>query len=156
MVLVLGTPGSGCTTFLKAIANQRAEYASIDGDVKYAGIDAGEMAKYYNRRRGPVPEIKAGDRVWLDSSDIATTRPSKKLSDRWLGPYKVEKVISPMAYRLKLPPSMSRLHPVFPIVKLRLHISDPITGRHPKPPPPLPPPPPPWPWLLPHLPPPPF
>ncbi|VDB90213.1 unnamed protein product [Peniophora sp. CBMAI 1063] len=47
MVLVLGTPGSGCTTFLKAIANQRAEYASIDGDVKYAGISADEMAKYY-------------------------------------------------------------------------------------------------------------
>lgn len=47
MVLVLGTPGSGCTTFLKAIANQRAEYASIDGEVKYAGISAQEMAKYY-------------------------------------------------------------------------------------------------------------
>ena len=47
MVLVLGTPGSGCTTFLKAIANQRAEYAGIDGEVRYAGIDAQEMAKYY-------------------------------------------------------------------------------------------------------------
>ena len=47
MCLVLGCPGSGCTTFLKAIANQRNEYGSITGDVRYAGISAEEMAKYY-------------------------------------------------------------------------------------------------------------
>lgn len=44
---MLGCPGSGCTTFLKAIANQRREYGSITGDVRYAGIDAGEMLKRY-------------------------------------------------------------------------------------------------------------
>ncbi|KAI0031252.1 ABC-2 type transporter-domain-containing protein [Vararia minispora EC-137] len=47
MVLVLGCPGSGCSTFLKAIANQRGEYAEVSGDVRYAGIDAREMAKFY-------------------------------------------------------------------------------------------------------------
>lgn len=47
MCLVLGCPGSGCTTFLKAIANKRREYGSITGDVRYAGIDAGEMLKRY-------------------------------------------------------------------------------------------------------------
>jgi ATP-binding cassette subfamily G (WHITE) protein 2 (SNQ2) len=47
MVLVLGCPGSGCTTFLKAIANQRDDYAKVEGDVRYAGIDASEMSKYY-------------------------------------------------------------------------------------------------------------
>lgn len=47
MCLVLGCPGSGCTTFLKTIANQRREYTSVRGDVRYAGIDAGEMAKVY-------------------------------------------------------------------------------------------------------------
>lgn len=47
MCLVLGCPGAGCTTFLKAIANQREDYASVDGDVRYAGIDAKEMAKLY-------------------------------------------------------------------------------------------------------------
>ncbi|THH06687.1 hypothetical protein EW146_g9533 [Bondarzewia mesenterica] len=48
MCLVLGTPGSGCTTFLKAIANQRSEYYRVDGDVRYAGINSEEMAKYYS------------------------------------------------------------------------------------------------------------
>ena len=47
MCLVLGTPGSGCTTFLKAIANERKGFYSVGGDVRYAGIDAQEMAKTY-------------------------------------------------------------------------------------------------------------
>ncbi|KAI0945373.1 hypothetical protein AcW1_001611 [Taiwanofungus camphoratus] len=47
MCLVLGCPGAGCTTFLKTIANERGEYANVAGDVRYAGIDAKQMAKYY-------------------------------------------------------------------------------------------------------------
>jgi ATP-binding cassette subfamily G (WHITE) protein 2 (SNQ2) len=47
MCLVLGCPGSGCTTFLKAISNQREGYASVSGDVRYAGMDAEEMSKHY-------------------------------------------------------------------------------------------------------------
>lgn len=35
MVLVLGRPGSGCTTFLKVIANQRFGYTGVDGEVLY-------------------------------------------------------------------------------------------------------------------------
>ncbi len=45
MILVIGCPGSGCTTFLKAIANQRDEYSSVRGDVCYGGRDAAEMRK---------------------------------------------------------------------------------------------------------------
>jgi ABC-type multidrug transport system ATPase subunit len=48
MVLVLGAPGSGCTTFLKVIANERGTYANVTGDVRYAGIPHSEMLKYYN------------------------------------------------------------------------------------------------------------
>ncbi|KAF8167550.1 pleiotropic drug resistance ABC transporter [Crassisporium funariophilum] len=47
MCLVLGCPGSGCTTFLKTIANQREGYAKVSGEVLYAGIDAEEMSKHY-------------------------------------------------------------------------------------------------------------
>jgi hypothetical protein len=44
---ILGCPGSGCTTFLKAISNEREGYASVSGEVCYAGMDAQEMAKHY-------------------------------------------------------------------------------------------------------------
>src|SRR6266852_2900670 len=47
MCLILGTPGSGCTTFLKTIANRRQGFFRIGGNVRYAGIDAQEMAKTY-------------------------------------------------------------------------------------------------------------
>lgn len=51
MCLVLGRPGSGCSTFLKVIGNQRFGYESIDGDVVYGGTDAKAMLKKY---RGEV------------------------------------------------------------------------------------------------------
>jgi len=40
MLLVIGKPGSGCTTFLKALANMREEYKGIDGRVTYGGRPA--------------------------------------------------------------------------------------------------------------------
>ncbi|TVY28686.1 ABC transporter G family member [Lachnellula hyalina] len=47
MVLVLGRPGSGCTTFLKVIANQRFGYTGVDGEVLYGPFDAKTFAKQY-------------------------------------------------------------------------------------------------------------
>ena len=47
MLLVLGRPGSGCSTFLKALGNQRAGYESIEGDVRYGGTESEKMAKHY-------------------------------------------------------------------------------------------------------------
>ncbi|KAF2116164.1 ABC-2 type transporter-domain-containing protein [Lophiotrema nucula] len=47
MLLVLGRPGAGCSTFLKVIGNQRFGYEEISGEVTYGGTDAKEMAKKY-------------------------------------------------------------------------------------------------------------
>ena len=60
MCLVLGCPGSGCTSFLKTIANDRASYAAISGDVRYAGIDHVEMKKHY---KGEVVYNQEGKRL---------------------------------------------------------------------------------------------
>jgi hypothetical protein len=95
-----------------------------------------DMARYYNQRRTPAPVYGPGDRVYLDASDIHTTRPSKKLSHRRLGPFPIERRVGMNAYRLTLPPSMKRLHPVFNVVKLMLAPTDPIAGRYAPPPPP--------------------
>ncbi|KAI4255334.1 MAG: hypothetical protein LQ352_002620 [Teloschistes flavicans] len=56
MMLVLGRPGSGCTTFLKALANKRSEYASVTGDVSYGGISAAEQNKRYRGEVNYNPE----------------------------------------------------------------------------------------------------
>ena len=57
-----------------------------------------DMARYYDRNRTPAPDYQPGDKVYLDASDIHTTRPSKKLSHRRLGPFEVVKKVSNGAY----------------------------------------------------------
>lgn len=47
MCLVLGRPGSGCSTFLKSITNQRDSFMEVTGEVDYAGVGWKEMAKRY-------------------------------------------------------------------------------------------------------------
>jgi len=88
-----------------------------------------DMIQYYNRRRTPAPMYKPGDRVYLDTSDIKTTRPSPKLSHRQLGPFEIKCQVGPSAYRLKLPHGIRQLHPVFNVVKLSATSEDPILGR---------------------------
>jgi len=95
-----------------------------------------DMMRYYNRRRSLAPIFKPGDRVYLDASDIRTTRPSLKLSHRRLGPFEIECQVGPLAYRLKLPHGLRQLHLVFNVVKLSAAPNDLILGRKLQAPPP--------------------
>ncbi|KAF2139372.1 uncharacterized protein K452DRAFT_275615 [Aplosporella prunicola CBS 121167] len=56
MLLVLGRPGAGCSTFLKVLGNQRFGYEAIDGDVLYGGTSAKEMANKYRSEIIYTPE----------------------------------------------------------------------------------------------------
>ncbi|EIN12917.1 hypothetical protein PUNSTDRAFT_82390 [Punctularia strigosozonata HHB-11173 SS5] len=51
MLLVLGRPGSGCTTLLKTLANQRGDYHAIEGEVHYDSFAPEEIESRY---RGDV------------------------------------------------------------------------------------------------------
>jgi len=90
------------------------------------------MTQYYNRKRTLALMYKPGDRVYLDASDIKTTRPSPKLSYRRLGPFKIEHQVGPLAYHLKLPHGMRQLHPVFNVIKLSTAPEDLILERKPQ------------------------
>ncbi|ESZ92805.1 hypothetical protein SBOR_6821 [Sclerotinia borealis F-4128] len=46
-LLVLGRPGAGCSTLLSVLANQRAPFVDVEGDVQYGGIAAEEMKRLY-------------------------------------------------------------------------------------------------------------
>ncbi|GAB7347060.1 hypothetical protein MBLNU459_g3198t2 [Dothideomycetes sp. NU459] len=59
MVLVLGRPGSGCTTFLKVIANQRHGYTNVDGEVLYGPFDSKTFEKRYR-----------GEAVYNEEDDV--------------------------------------------------------------------------------------
>jgi hypothetical protein len=74
-----------------------------------------------NRHRRDV-EYNVGDQVLLNSNHInlasQALRPSKKLQHRFIGPYQVITKVSPVAYKLELPPDL-RIHPVFHVSLLR-------------------------------------
>jgi hypothetical protein len=42
-----------------------------------------------NKSRAPAPRYKEGDEVWLDTKNLKTDRPSRKLDDKYKGPFKV-------------------------------------------------------------------
>ena len=48
-----------------------------------------------------------------------------KLSPKFIGPFKIVQRIGECAYRLALPPSLSRVHDVFHVSMLRKYIIDP-------------------------------
>jgi transposase InsO family protein len=119
-------------------ANEFTEHMALGIEEAKAALTKAkdEYSMYYNRRREPAPVFAPGDKVWLDGSDIATNRPSSKLSHRRLGLFVIDACVGHGAYRLKLPYHFRHLHPVFPVVKLSPAMPDPIPGRRPAPPPP--------------------
>ena len=48
-----------------------------------------------------------------------------KLASRNFGPFKIRSRVGQVAYRLVLPPELSRIHPVFHVLMLRKYVSDP-------------------------------
>lgn len=59
MLLVLGRPGSGSTTFLKTIASYRKGFRAINGDIFYQGFD-------HRQIEGPL----RGDVIYLPEDDV--------------------------------------------------------------------------------------
>jgi len=71
-----------------------------------------EMKRYADRRRKKTEEWKKGDRVLLSTKDLVfKERPSKKLIERYVGPYTIKEVVFSNAVKLQLPSSI-RIHPV--------------------------------------------
>ena len=78
-----------------------------------------DMKQFYDTYREPTPEYKVGEKVMLDSKNISTMRPLKKLDHKFYGPFQIISKVGTHAYRLDLPLSMKRVHPVFHVVRLR-------------------------------------
>jgi len=71
-----------------------------------------EMKKYADRSRKEMEKWKKGDRVLLSTKDLVfKERPVQKLTERYIGPYAIEEIVSTNAVKLRLP-SLMRIHPV--------------------------------------------
>ena len=70
------------------------------------------MAKRADRKRAEAPSYAVGDAVMLSTKNLRLNRPSRKLGHKYIGPFQIERVISPTAVRLTLPQGW-RTYPTF-------------------------------------------
>ena len=78
-------------------------------------------------RRRPL-EFEVGDHVFLKvmpKRGVVRFGKRGKLSPRFIGPLAILERVGTVAYRLALPPSMSRVHEVFHVSMLRRYTPDP-------------------------------
>jgi len=94
------------------------------------------MEEGANRKRLPAPQIQEGTKVGLDARHIRTTRLSRMLDWKRLGPYTVKRKVSPYAYALQLPGAL-RIHPVHHVSLLDPVAEDPLPGQKITPPAPV-------------------
>ena len=82
-----------------------------------------EMKKLANRRQGKGEEYKVEDLVLLSTKDLKWQmkgRRSEKLTEHFVGPYKVKGIISSNIIELELPKSI-KIYPVVNVSRVRLY-----------------------------------
>jgi len=69
-----------------------------------------EMKRYADRNRKGTEKWKKGDIILLSTKDLVfKERPTKKLTERYIGPYAIEEIVSMNTVKLRLPSSI-RIH----------------------------------------------
>jgi len=103
-----------------------------------------EMANTQLRYQGPAdakctlaPDFKVGDQVYVKAKYFRSTRPSKKLSEKNLGPYTIIAQVGSLSFTLCFPESMRAVHPIFHVSQLEPAIPNTIPDRIQPPPPPV-------------------
>lgn len=92
--------------------------------------DAQEQAEhYFNQYRAKLPTYKKGDLVMLSSKNLKVKRPTKKLAEPWLGPFKVLKQVSTHAYQIEVPRDWGTFN-TFNITLLKPFEDDPFKNRN--------------------------
>jgi len=79
-----------------------------------------EMKKYADKKRAEVNEYKVGDLVMLSTEDLKyqmVRRRTEKLTERYVGPYKIKKIVLSNAVELELP-SIVKIHLVVNVSRI--------------------------------------
>ena len=83
-----------------------------------------EMKKYTDKKRGEVNDYKVGDLVMLSTKDLKyqmVRRRTEKLMERFVGPYRIKKIILLNAVELELP-STVKIHLVVNVSRIRKYV----------------------------------
>jgi len=83
-----------------------------------------DMRKYADKKRSDVDKYKVGDLIMLSTKDLKyqmVRRRTEKLTEKFVGSYKIKEIISSNAVKLELP-STVRIHPVINISRIRRYV----------------------------------
>ena len=83
-----------------------------------------DIKKYADRKRAEVKEYKVGNLVMLSTRDLKyqmVRRRMEKLTKRFVGPYKVKRIVSINAVELELS-STIKIHPVVNVSRIHRYI----------------------------------
>jgi len=84
-----------------------------------------EMKKFTDKKRGKGEEYRVGDLVLLSTKDLKWQmkgRRSEKLTERFVGLYKIKGIVSSNTIELELPKTI-KIHPVVNVSRVRLYKS---------------------------------
>jgi hypothetical protein len=121
-------------TSLKPTPNPAVNAFAAELSATHAAADAALRAaqarqKRFADRRRRDATFAVGDLVLLSTANLALTKRglSGKLHPRYVGPFPIVARVSPVSFRLDLPPAYGAVHPVFHAHLLRSHTpSDPL------------------------------
>jgi len=83
-----------------------------------------DMRKYADKKRSDADEYKVGDLVMLSTKDLKyqmVGRRTEKLTEVFVGSYRVKEIISLNAVKLELP-SIVKIHPVVNVSRVRRYV----------------------------------
>ena len=83
-----------------------------------------KMKKYIDKRREEVDDYKVGDLVILSTKNLKyqmVRRRTEKLTEKFVGPYRIKKIVSSNAVELELP-STVKIHLVVNISRIQRYI----------------------------------
>jgi len=108
----------GAKKFIEKMKEIQEEARAVLGKVQE------EIKKYANRKRGKADDYKVKDLVMLSTKDLKyqmVGRRTEKLIERFVGPYKVKKIISSNTVELELP-DIIKIHPVVNVSRIHKYI----------------------------------
>jgi hypothetical protein len=125
------------------LVSQRAQEYVANLDELHAELRS-QMKQAQKRYQGPAdkrrsspPDFKVGQQVFVRAEHISTTRPSKKLSEKYLGPFEIIAKPGTHSFTLRLPEHLRAIHPVFHVSQLEPVTPNVIPNRFQPPPPPV-------------------
>jgi len=111
-------PLTGAEKFVERMREIQEEVKVVLGKVQ------ANMKKYANRKRSDIEKYKVGDLVMLSTKDLKYQmigRRTEKLTERFVGPYKVKKIVSTNTVELELPNTV-KIHLVVNVSRICRYI----------------------------------